>query len=104
MKEVEEKLQNSPGDISLQSQEYALQKQLIKWLYFQEACAQQKSRQHWLTLGDRSTKFFHNYCNYRISQNNIPSLLSSDGNLITYPHNIVAAAPKYFENLFCNKD
>src|SRR4051812_26103343 len=102
MSEVEERLQVTPGDISLQNQEYALKKQLIKWLYFQESCAQQKSRQLWISLGDKSTKFFHDHCHYRMSQNNIPSLLSPDGKLITDPQNILEAVPKYFGDLFCN--
>ena len=79
------------------------EKTLIK--AFNEACAneeiflKQKSRVHWLKVGDSNNRFFSNACKNRWNSNKILHLKDSNGNNVTSHSDIARAAIDYFSNL-----
>lgn len=52
-----------------------LAKDEIRW--------KQHAKQYWLQNGDRNTKYYHSYANQRKRNNNIQSLVDSNGLLIS---------------------
>ena len=59
--------------------EDALQSKLSKWLLRSETLWSQKSRELWLKLGDRNTKFFHLSTIIRRKRNNIDAIKDEQG-------------------------
>ncbi|KAK1327173.1 hypothetical protein QJS10_CPA01g01639 [Acorus calamus] len=66
----------------------------------QEECfLRQKSRQNWLALGDRNSKFFYSSIQSRNSRNSISSLRNKEG-VLTYDHaEIKSLIGEYYFNL-----
>ncbi|KAF5959518.1 hypothetical protein HYC85_000727 [Camellia sinensis] len=56
---------------SMKTQEQELRFHLDILLQKQELYWAQRSKQHWLSLGDRNTKFFHRMASWRRSRNRI---------------------------------
>ncbi|CAL5347623.1 unnamed protein product [Camellia sinensis] len=60
----------------------------------------QCSKQQWLQLGDRDTKFFHKMASWRRIRNHITCVRDVDGNVLTEPKAIQAAFVDHFRKLF----
>jgi len=63
----------------------------------------QKSRESWLKLGGRNTKFFYAACKVRNHRNQINHLISVTGLPITDEKELREIAPRFYKNL-CNMD
>ncbi|GMP88073.1 hypothetical protein CsSME_00040189 [Camellia sinensis var. sinensis] len=78
-------------DLRLQL-DFLLQKQELYW--------SQRSKQQWLHLGDRNTKFFHQMASWRRSRNRISCIQDKDGTMLTHPQDIQRAFVEHFQQLF----
>ena len=65
-----------------------------------ESQYRQKSRENWLNLGNKNTKFFYASLKTREAHNNLNHLLKPDGTPITDIDEIKIQAPLFFEKLF----
>ncbi|KAK9990862.1 hypothetical protein SO802_025847 [Lithocarpus litseifolius] len=63
--------------------ESALQNELAEWLFRSETLWRQKSREIWLKLGDKNSKFFHLSTIIRRRRNHIDAIKKDDGSWIT---------------------
>jgi len=59
LKEVHDKLGTDPINIQLQKEDLKLQDELGTWLANEESQMRQKSRESWMHLGDKNTRFFY---------------------------------------------
>lgn len=62
----------------------------------EESFLKQKSKLHWLNVGDRNNKYFHNVVTERASKNAIKEILNSDGTQLTGTEEIKAEAVRFF--------
>lgn len=86
---------NQSGDL-----EAALQAELTKWLLQSEAIWRQKSRDLWLKLGDKNSKFFHLSTIVRRKRNNINAICDRNGSWITESSAIRQTFLDHFKDLF----
>ena len=90
----------NPIDQSLHKEEDALKKDLNIVLAHEESRYRQTSRENWLNLGDRNSKFFHASIKSGQALNNLNHLLKSDIAPMTDIEQIQQQAPLFFQNLF----
>ena len=62
----------------------------------EEKFYKQKSRMHWLEVGDRNNKFFHNAARIREVRNTIREILCPDGTISTSEESIKTEAEKFY--------
>ena len=74
-----------------------------KWLANEEDQWRQKSRESWMQLGDKNTKFFYTVVKAKNARNHISKLISEEGIATTDLNSIKLVAPLYYEKLF-NQD
>ncbi|KAK1316673.1 hypothetical protein QJS10_CPA05g01847 [Acorus calamus] len=86
-------------NISLRSAESEAKIAYITALHQEESFLRQKSRQHWLALGDRNSKFFYSSIQSRKSRNSISTLKSNDGLLISDHSSIKRHIVEYYTAL-----
>lgn len=86
--------------MGFQSSESALRFQLDVLLQKQELYWAQRSKQHWLHLGDRNTKFFHRMASWRWGRNRISFIQDKDGHVLTHPKDIQRAFVEHFQQPF----
>ncbi|KAJ8505060.1 hypothetical protein OPV22_005946 [Ensete ventricosum] len=79
---VQSELNLQPLDANLIYKEAAARNNFMQALKQEECFLKQKSRQHWLTLGDSNTKFFYAAIATRRATNRIKKCKGIDGNLI----------------------
>lgn len=60
----------------------------------------QKSKEEWIILGDRNTKFYHSSTIIRRSRNNVDALKDDNGQWVTENEKIKRLAQNYFHSLF----
>ncbi|KAJ6401502.1 hypothetical protein OIU84_016829 [Salix udensis] len=65
----------------------------------EESFYKQKSRVHWLQLGDRNTSFFHRSLLHRRHRNGITSLCKDNGEVTRNPEDIGDMAVDYFAQM-----
>ncbi|GMP89308.1 hypothetical protein CsSME_00040946 [Camellia sinensis var. sinensis] len=92
-----QRLLSSPG---MKTQEQELRFHLDILLQKQELYWAQRSKQHWLSLGDRNTKFFHRMASWRRSRNRIVLIQDTDGHVFTQPQDIQRVFVEHFQQLF----
>lgn len=73
---------------------------LEKLSYKEEIHWQQRSRNTWLTAGDRNTSYFHKYASERRKPNSILSLSNDQGILMTDQRDIENIIISYYDSLF----
>jgi len=102
-----EKLHNDMGSDPLnflfQQEELKLQADLAVWLAYEEKQMKQKSRESWLQLGDRNTKFFYSVVKTKQAKNHIKHLINEKGEPVTDIFGIRVEPPDFFEKLFNQK-
>ena len=60
----------------------------------------QKSRESWLHLGDRNSKFFHSIVKVKTARNHISSLISDNGSPISNHQELKDMASEFYKKLF----
>uniref|UniRef100_A0A803QQJ3 Reverse transcriptase domain-containing protein n=1 Tax=Cannabis sativa TaxID=3483 RepID=A0A803QQJ3_CANSA len=90
--------QQITADLSLE--EYQLQAKLEDTWRMKESIWRQKSREYWLKLGDRSTRFFHAAASIRRRRNQVWSLQDKDGVMKENINEVSGIITDYFKNLF----
>lgn len=63
---------------------------------------QQRFRANWLRYGDRNTKYFHSFDNYRRKLNTIKALWDGNGNLKEEELDKLNIAVHYFKDIFAS--
>nr|POF27247.1 transposon tx1 uncharacterized 149 kda protein [Quercus suber] len=84
--------------------EEALQSELSEWLLRSESLWCQKSRELWVKLGDRNTKFFHLSTIIKRKQNNIDAIQDDNGTWLTDTNSIRSLFLDSYKNLFSQGD
>lgn len=99
-----EKIINDGMDNEIFNQEMALILKLNDLLAKEELFWRQKSREIWLKVGDRNTKYFHNSTKVYREINRIASIATSDGQLLEDPIEIRDSAVDFFSNLLNDRE
>ena len=86
------------------SVESGLQSKLSEWLLKSEVICRQKSRELWLKLGDKNSKFFHLSTIIRRRRSNIDTIKNEDGSWIHESSQIRNLFRENFMNLFKEGD
>ncbi|KAH7834595.1 hypothetical protein Vadar_017721 [Vaccinium darrowii] len=86
-------------DQFLSDPEKDLSQQFFALSSAEESYKKQKSRVHWLALGDKNTKFFHQKMNAHKVRNTILSLVNAQGIRLERPKDIEAEILGYYRNL-----
>lgn len=97
---IQQSLATDPFNEELQIEETKLRNKYEEWVDREEEELRLKSRQLWLTKGDRNTKFFFNAIKSRIASNNFRHLLKEDGSTSTNIQSIYEEAPEFYRTLF----
>lgn len=59
---------------------------------------QQKSKLHWLDVGDKNNKYFHNSVKARVAMNSIREIQCTDGRVCTSHDDIKEEAVRFFKS------
>ncbi|XP_075663334.1 uncharacterized protein LOC142632901 [Castanea sativa] len=97
-------IQQGPPIENSKALEDALQLELAEWLLRSETLWRQKSRELWLKLSDRNTKFFHLSTIIRRKRNNIDAIRDEQGAWITETEATRSPFLNNFKNLFSQKE
>ncbi|KAL8129251.1 LOW QUALITY PROTEIN: hypothetical protein V2J09_018406 [Rumex salicifolius] len=100
---IDKKLVVQPSDYLLRLNE-ELKSELELTLEQEELIWFQKSRQQWITHGDKNTKFFHMYIIIRRRRNQIIALKTDGNTWCLDPINLERHALNYFRNLYAPDD
>jgi len=101
LNDIKVKLDLSPMDPNFQLLENGFTNE--HWLLLEDSQLRQKSRDEWLHLGDKNTKFFHARMKARHARNSLSHLGTATDTCSSDMQQIRAAAPKFIRNLF-NQD
>jgi len=93
-------LSTNPSNVQLQQEELSLQDELRTWLPHEEDQWKKKSKESWMRLGDKNTKFFYSVVKTKQARNNIYHLLSEEGKKVVNWNQIKVLAPAFYEALF----
>lgn len=83
MKVLQVALDLDPLSSELHVKEKELKKELELWLGIEESQMRQKSRELWLKLGDKNSKFFYASVKNRYNKNSISHIFDKDGKAAT---------------------
>ena len=103
LKDIQEELEKNPRD-ELLLRESVLQKELDVVLEQEEVLWYQKSREKWVVLGDRNTKYYHTSTIVRRKRNKIEMLKDDDGRWIDHPEELEKLAINYYKRLYSTED
>lgn len=81
----------------------ALQNRRLALLLIKETTWKLKSRAIWIRDGDRNTKFFHSYANFRRHTESIWEIYDSDGNKCQTQQDISRATSTFFQHAYVRK-
>ena len=96
---LQHELQLQPNDENIIYKETEARNNFMQALKQEESFAKQKSRQHWLTLGDSNTKFFYASIATRRAVNRISKCRDKDDNLIENLDEVKAHTEQFFYSL-----
>ena len=99
LKRIKE-IQSQPPSFQYGDLEAALQAELSEWLLRSETLWRQKSRELWLKLGDKNSKFFHLSTIVRRKRNSIDAIRDGNGSWITEGNAIRKRFLDHFKDLF----
>lgn len=97
-------VQAEPPSENTGPKEQALQSELSEWLLRSKSLWRQKSRELWLKLRDRNTKFFHLSTIIRRKQNNIDAIQDDNGTWLMNTNSIRSLFLDRYKNLFSQGD
>ncbi|GAV92565.1 hypothetical protein CFOL_v3_35943 [Cephalotus follicularis] len=100
VEDVQARLEKDPTNPQLRDLEKELVEKLSNAGHVEEAVLRQKSRIHWLKLGDSNTAFFHKVCKVRQSKNFISHILNEAGQWVSEPRLIGEEGVSFFSHLF----
>ncbi|KAG7600426.1 Endonuclease/exonuclease/phosphatase superfamily [Arabidopsis suecica] len=101
IKELHDKIEENYADDNASVEALRdLKKQLGDAYTEEEIFWYQKSRQNWLALGDKNTKYFHALTKQRRAKNKILGILDNNGVWVDNEEGIERVAVDYFEKLF----
>lgn len=60
----------------------------------------QRSKQLWLSAGDKNNKFFHSYASHRRRNNQISKLKNDDGHWVEWDNGLSELISGFYSNLF----
>lgn len=103
IKGIQDLLEVTQSD-ALLNQEESLLKELDVVLEQEEILWFQKSREKWIELGDRNTKYFHTSTIIRRRRNRIEMLKNNDGAWISDPTELENLAVGYYQRLYSMED
>ncbi|KAL0865946.1 hypothetical protein Bca101_045064 [Brassica carinata] len=69
----------------------------------EEEFYKQKSKLHWMEVGDRNNRYFHNAAKIREVQNAIREILCVDGSIVTKEEDIKKEAERFFTELLTHR-
>lgn len=101
--EVQELIESGPSDNFLARKEELLKERDI-FLEQEEMVWFQKSREKWIPLGDRNTRFFHTSTIIRRRKNRIEMLRKGDGSWTAGGSEMESLAIAYFKRLYSMED
>lgn len=82
LKTIQIQMRDPARSLELVQVEAKAKEELEKWLIVEESIAKQKSRVHWLKLGNTNITYFHAFLKNRQSQKQIRNLRDSTGQLL----------------------
>ncbi|KAK1326416.1 hypothetical protein QJS10_CPA01g01883 [Acorus calamus] len=88
-----------PQNMELVEQERNTKEEYLLMLQKEESFLRQKSRQQWLSDGDRNSKFFYSATKSRIAKNTIRKVELADGSVSEDPKVIQDYAVEYYKRL-----
>lgn len=100
---VQDELETNQTD-GLLKREDELLKEFEEVLEQEEVIWFQKSREKWIALGERNTKYFHTSTIIRRKRNRIESLKNDDGVWVTDGADLEKMAVDYFTRLYSLDD
>ena len=93
--EKQEKLLQAPTEEALKAEQVAAERwQRVSDI--EEKLLKQRSKLHWLQVGDRNNRVFHNAAKVREAKNAIREIKCSSGNVVTSQEEIKEEAEKFF--------
>lgn len=93
-------LENQAHCVETDREIYEVRKMLNIWLDAENTMWKQRSRNFWLTDGDRNTSFFHTKATNRKQRNIIHGICDSDGNWQEDDQQVENIIVGYFTNIF----
>lgn len=93
---------NAPSTAAMEEEDHAYK----IWDHvsdLEEGYLKQKSKLHWLDVGDKNNKYFHNAVKTRLAQNAIREIHCSDGSIATKQEDIKTEAVRFFEDFLTYK-
>lgn len=69
----------------------------------EEGFLKQKSKLHWIQVGDKNNKYFHKAVQIRLAHNAIREIKCQDGSIATLQEDIKAEAVRFFEEFLTQK-
>lgn len=103
IKAVQDLLEHNPTDNLLEKEE-GLLKEFEVVLEQEEMLWFQKSREKWITMGDRNTTFFHTSTVIRRRRNHITMLQNDEGSWVTEGQELEQLAVAYYKRLYSLSD
>ena len=92
-----------PNDLTYRAQENDLMIKFLDAIRIEEEVAKQKSRNQWLEVGDRNTKYFYNAIKGRRNMNRISTLTTPDGTPTSNEEETKAEVIRYFQSMLGSK-
>lgn len=99
-KEIISKLQEEPQSNEIIENIRVLNGEIDALELQEEMMWFQRSRQNWITEGDRNTGFFHQKATFRERRNTIQGIMSEDGCIVHDQEDIETVFVDYFQKLF----
>lgn len=103
IKGVQDRLDTLPTDTLLVEEEELI-KEFELVLQQEEVLWYQKSREKWIALGERNTKYFHTSTIIRRRRNRIEALKDNDGRWIVNASDLKKLAIEYYKKLYSVED
>ncbi|KAL0453513.1 UNVERIFIED_CONTAM: hypothetical protein Slati_1329400 [Sesamum latifolium] len=92
-------LESNPGDTTIRDSWGAFRKKAVFFAEAERHFYYQKAKMHFLNMGDRNTKFFHDMVKRNAAKSSILAITKSDGSTITSEADIGQEFVAYFTSL-----